>query len=376
MVAERRVPLLDLAALHAPLRADLLGAAERVLDSQQFILGPDVVALESEVAQYLGTRHAVACASGSDAIGLALQAVGVRHGDRVLTSPFSFFASAGYIARIGATPVFADIEPGTFNLDPNAVEDAVKQARVKAILPVHLFGGAADLDPILAIARRRGLFVVEDGAQSIGAEYKGRRTQTLGHAGCLSFFPTKNLGGVGDGGMVNTNDPEVAERLQSLHLHGSRVKYHHEMVGWNSRLDSLQAAILRVKLPYLDGWTAQRQKHAAMYRERLAGIDELTLPVEARYQTRHIYNQFTIRCRRRDELRVWLAEQGVGTEIYYPVPLHRQECFYDLGYREGDFPEAERAAREVLSLPVHPALVPDDVEYVADRVRAFFQRGI
>ena len=322
---------------------------------------------------YSGVPYAIGCASGSDALLLALMAAGVGHGDAVLTTPFTFFATAGSIVRAGATPVFVDIDPATYNIDPRQLEETLRRTpRAKAVMPVHLYGGCADMDPIMDMARSRGCVVIEDGAQAIGAEYHGRRAQSIGDIGCISFFPSKNLGGFGDGGMVMTKDEATAKKLAALRVHGAAKKYFHDWVGINSRLDSLQAAVLRVKLKYLDAETAGRQKNADRYREILgaAGLP-LVLPQPAPYQTRHVYNQFIIRSRRRDELKAWLQENGVGTEIYYPLSLHQQVCFQDLGYRQGDFPESERASREVLALPVHSAMPDQDIEYVCEMIRAF-----
>jgi dTDP-4-amino-4,6-dideoxygalactose transaminase len=371
--AQRRIPLLDLSRAHDPLRSELLAAITRVVDSQKFIMGEEVKLLEQEMAAYHGVSHAVACASGSDALFLALLAAGVRHGDTVITTPFSFFATAGAISRAGATPVFADIDPLTYNLDPEAFERALAHhPRAKAVIPVHLFGGAADMDPILETAARRGVAVIEDGAQSIGTEYKGRRTQSIGDIGCLSFFPSKNLGCFGDGGLVTTNNPDLAKRLSALRLHGATRKYFNEWIGINSRLDTIQAAVLLVKLRRLDSWTAARQANAARYREALGGgVKGIRLPEAAPYQTRHVYNQFVIRCARRDELKAFLQENGVATEIYYPQPLHLQACYAHLGYRAGDLPVSEQAAAEVLALPVYPGLEPADIDYVAGLLRQF-----
>jgi dTDP-4-amino-4,6-dideoxygalactose transaminase len=371
--AQRRIPLLDLSRTHDPLRGELLAAITRVVDSQKFIMGEEVKLLEQEMAAYHGVSHAVACASGSDALFLALLAAGVRHGDTVITTPFSFFATAGAISRAGATPVFADIDPLTYNLDPEAFERALAHhPRAKAVIPVHLFGGAADMDPILETAARRGVAVIEDGAQSIGTEYKGRRTQSIGDIGCLSFFPSKNLGCFGDGGLVTTNNPDLAKRLSALRLHGATRKYFNEWIGINSRLDTIQAAVLLVKLRRLDSWTAARQANAARYREALGGgVKGIRLPEAAPYQTRHVYNQFVIRCARRDELKAFLQENGVATEIYYPQPLHLQACYAHLGYRAGDLPVSEQAAAEVLALPVYPGLEPADIDYVAGLLRQF-----
>jgi dTDP-4-amino-4,6-dideoxygalactose transaminase len=371
---KRKVPLLDLGALHQPIRDELLAAVTRVIDSNAFILGEDVKLLEKSIAQYCHVPYAVGCASGSDALLLAMMAAGVEHGDAVLTTPFTFFATAGSIVQAGATPVFVDIDPATYNMDPQALAQTIRRTpRAKAIMPVHLYGGCADMDPILEIARDRGSVVIEDGAQSIGAEYKGRSAQSIGDIGCISFFPTKNLGGFGDGGMVLTQDEGHARKLAALRVHGAHQKYFHDWVGVNSRLDSLQAAVLRVKLQYLDAETAGRQRNAGRYRKNLAGAGlPIGLPQPASYQTRHIYNQFVIRAPRRGQLKAWLQENGVGSEIYYPLSLHQQVCFRDLGYREGDFPESEKAAREVLALPIHSALTEQDVDYVCQQICAFY----
>ena len=369
---KRKVPLLDMKALHRPIREEVLAALARVVDSNAFIMGEDVKLLEKEIAAYSRVPHAIGCASGSDALVLALMAAGVQHGDTVLTTPFTFFATAGSIVRVGAVPAFVDIDPATYNMDPQSLAEAIRRTpRAKAIMPVHLYGACADMDPILDIARSRGCMVIEDGAQSIGAEYKGRAAQSMGDIGCISFFPSKNLGAFGDAGMVLTQDEGLARKLAALRVHGAPKKYFHDWVGMNSRLDSLQAAVLRVKFPHLDDETAGRQKNADMYRRNLAGLP-ITLPQAAPYQTRHVYNQFVIRTARRDELKAYLQENGVGSEIYYPLSLHQQVCFRDLGYREGDFPQAEKAAREVLALPIHSALPEADLEYVCQRLRAFY----
>jgi dTDP-4-amino-4,6-dideoxygalactose transaminase len=370
----KRIPLLDLEAQHRPLRDELLRAMARVVDSQHFIMGEEVKQLEKEIAVYTGVWRGIGCASGSDALYLALQAAGVGPGDEVLTTPFSFFATAGSISRVGATPVFVDIAPDTFNIDPALLAEAVKaHPRVKAIIPVHLFGACADMDPILQIARECGAMVIEDGAQSIGAEYKGRKAQSMGDMGCISFFPSKNLGGFGDGGMVLTNNQSLADKLASLRVHGTTKKYYHPYLGTNSRLDTLQAAILLVKLPHLDDWSAGRARNAAKYRQILgeAGLP-IVLPVEAPYQTRHVYNQFVIRCERRDELKAYLQQHDVGTEVYYPLSLHLQPCYANLGYTEGSMPVSERASREVLALPVHSDLPDDDIAYIGDLIRSFY----
>ncbi len=374
---KRKIPLLDLAALHAPLRDEVLAAITRVVDSQKFIMGEDVKELEAMVARYSGVSHAVGCASGSDALFLALLGLGVGPGDKVLTTPYSFFATVGAITRTGATPLFADIDPETYNIDADSAAEILRKTPgIKAIIPVHLFGACADMDPILEAAAESGTAIIEDGAQSIGAEYKGRKAQSMGNVGCISFFPSKNLGGFGDGGMLTTNNADLARKLGSLRLHGTTKKYYHEMAGINSRLDTLQAAVLKVKFPHLDSWTEGRQRAAAVYRDTLgpAGLP-LQLPVEKDYQTRHVYNQFVIRTQRRDELKAWLQENGVGTEVYYPLPLHLQPCYRDLGYRAGDFPASESAARETLALPVHSALSEGEINYVCELIRSFYTRS-
>lgn len=371
---KRTVPLLDLKVLHAPLREELADAISQVMDTQRFILGANVQRIEQQIAEYCGVKYAVGCASGTDALYLALLAAGIGPGDHVLTTPYSFFATAGMISRAGAKPVFADIEEKTFNLNAEAARTAFERdPKIRALIPVHLFGACADLDPLLEMARGRGCFVIEDGAQSIGSEYKGRRAQSIGDMGCISFFPSKNLGAFGDGGMVTTTSETLYGKLRLLHQHGSGRKYYHEIVGINSRLDALQAAVLLVKLPHLDSWTAGRQQNAARYGERLKDVPEVITPGAWNYQTRSIYNQFVIRADRRDELRAHLEQQGIGTEIYYPVPFHLQECFRDLGYREGDFPISEAVAKDSLALPIHSALAPDDLDYICESIAGFYR---
>jgi len=374
-VKARRVPLLDLRAQFAQIRDQALAEIARLCESQQLILGKAVEDFETAVAAYCEAPYAIGCASGSDALTLALMAYDIGPGDEVLTIPFTFFATAGSIAQLGATPVFVDVEPDTFNIDvAKAVKALDKHPRIRAIIPVHLYGGCADMDPLCAAARERGIPVIEDAAQSIGARYRGRSAGTIGEMGCFSFYPTKNLGAFGDAGLLTTADPELAAKLAALRVHGSRRRYYHDWVGINSRLDALQAAVLRIKLQYLDSWTAARQRHAEQYRRLFA---EHRVPVEpqtpAPYQTRHIYNQFVIRCQRRDELRAWLAEEQVASEIYYPLSLHQQVCFAYLGYQEGDFPVSEQLTREVLALPVYPELEPEDIDYVVDRIAAFYR---
>lgn len=364
-----QVPLLDLTRQYASIEPDIKEAIDEVLISQHFIMGPKVKELEERIADYCGVKHAVACASGSDALLLALWALGVGPGDEVITSPFTFFATAGSISRLGATPVFVDILADTYNIDPDLIEPAITE-NTKAILPVHLFGQCAQMDRINEVAQRHGLPVIEDAAQAVGAGYNGRRAGALGTMGAFSFFPTKNLGACGDGGIVTTDDDDLHDMLSILRLHGARPKYYHKYIGMNSRLDALQAAILLVKLPHLDRWNEARRANAARYNELLAGVSAVDTPVEKEGR-RHIYNQYTLRVEKRDALRDFLKDRGVGTEIYYPVPLHRQECYAALGYEEGSLPVAEKAAAEVLSLPVFGELTADETAYVAETIEQF-----
>jgi len=371
---QKQIPLLDLKAQHQQIRDEVLAEVTRVIDSQKFIMGEDVQKLEQEIAAYSQAKYAVGCASGSDALFLALLALDIRPGDEVLTTPYTFFATAGAIHRAGAVPVFVDIEPDTFNMDMSKVQDILAgRPRIKAIIPIHLFGGCADMDPLIEMAAARGVAVIEDAAQSIGSEYKRRRAGSIGDIGCFSFFPSKNLGGYGDGGMVTTNSPALRERLAALRVHGSNRKYHHDWVGVNSRLDALQAAILRVKFRYLDSWTEGRQRNADVYRRLLGEMKApVTAPVPTPYQTRHVYNQFCIVAPRRAALQAFLKENGVGTEVYYPLPLHLQVCFADLGYKQNDFPVSQRFALESLALPIHSELTANDVEHVCRVIQAFY----
>ena len=371
-----KVPLLDLKAQYRPIRAEIMAALESTCDDQAFILGARVADLEKDIQRYIGASHAVGVASGSDALLLALMACGVGPGDEVVTVPYTFFATAGAISRLGAKPVFVDIKPDTFNINPMLIESAITP-RTKAILPVHLYGQCAEMEPVLQIAAQRKISVIEDAAQAIGATWRGRKAGVLGQVGCFSFFPSKNLGGFGDGGMITTNDQALADRVRMLRVHGSRVKYVHEMIGMNSRLDALQAAVLRVKLSYLEGWTKGRQQNAARYESLLKDadlLDRVTLPTVTA-ENRHVYNQYIIRAVRRDELRAFLQEQGVGTEIYYPVPLHLQVCYRDLGYRQGTFPQAERAAEESLALPIFAELTADQQAYVVETIKKFYRKN-
>jgi dTDP-4-amino-4,6-dideoxygalactose transaminase len=369
-----RVPLLDLKAQNDPLRAPVLAAIARVCDSQRFIGGPEVDGLERELADMLGVTHAIGVSSGTDALLAAMMALGIGPGDEVVTSTYSFFATGGCIARLGARPVFVDIDPETFNLDCRQL-DAACSAATKAIMPVHLFGLVADMDEVLAVSRRHGLPVIEDAAQAIGARRNGRTAGSFGAIGCFSFFPSKNLGAFGDAGLVATSDPVLGPRLRLLRNHGAEPKYFHKIVGGNFRLDALQAAVLRVKAPHLAGWTEGRRRNADRYRQlmRAAGLDgKVKLPIEPP-GCEHIYNQFVIRLHARDALRTHLSSRGVETEIYYPVPLHLQECFAALAGRPGQLPHAEAASRESLALPIYSELTDDQLRYVVDAIAEFFR---
>jgi dTDP-4-amino-4,6-dideoxygalactose transaminase len=364
------VPLLDLKEQNHSLRTEIEAALGRVLDTNGFILGNEVAALEKELADYCRVKYAIACASGSDAILLALMAHDVGPGDEVITTPYSFFATASSIARLGAKPVFVDIDPVTYNINVEQVRTSITPA-TKAIEPVHLFGQCCDMDALLGIGRQNNIPVVEDAAQAIGAEYNGRQAGSMGSIGCFSFYPSKNLGGMGDGGFVTTNDDALADKLMALRVHGSEVRYYHKYIG----LDGFQGAVLRVKLPHLDGWTEKRRSNAQRYRQRFidAGLaEQVGLPKEIE-GSKHIYNQFVIRTPgRRDELRDHLTKEGIGTDIYYPVPLHLQECFAYLGYSEGDFPEAEKAAAETLALPIYPEMTGEQQDHVVQNIVEFF----
>jgi dTDP-4-amino-4,6-dideoxygalactose transaminase len=383
------VPLLDLKPQYQALESEIVPVLAAICSSQQFILGRYVMQFEKAAAAYCRSREAIGVSSGTDALLLALMGLGIGPGDEVITSPFTFFATAGTIARSGARPVFCDIDAHSFNLDPLAVRRFLEQecdrrggqltvrrtgGRVRALMPVHLYGQCADMGALLAIAQEFGLKIIEDAAQAIGAEDEaGRRAGSISDVGCLSFFPTKNLGAFGDAGMCTTQDPELAEHLRVLRVHGGKPKYFHAFVGGNFRLDEIQAAVLSIKLPYLDGWTADRQRNASYYGaafERAGLGSRVGTPWAG--SGRHIYNQYVIRVPRRDELKQFLAARGVGTEIYYPVPLHRQQCFAYLGHAEGAFPESERAAAETLALPIFPELRTEQLQYVVEQVAAFF----
>ena len=373
------MPLLDLSRQYRAIRDEVLAAVERVCTSQQFILGEEVEALEREIAAFTGVSAAVGCASGTDALWLALLAIGIQPGDAVLTTPFSFFASASAIARVGARPVFVDIDSATLNVDAGRGREKLEMSRIRAILPVHLYGQCADMDALQKLAEEFEIPIVEDAAQAIGAAWRGRRVGSLGVAAAFSFYPTKNLSAYGDAGLVTTSNPDYAEHVRRLRNHGGAKRYYHDEVGANSRLDALQAAILRVKLPHLETWNSQRRARAANY-DRLFSESGLTgpkgsFPIRLLYVSPHachVFHQYVIRATRRDELRAFLTERKIGTEIYYPVPLHLQPCFAYLGYRQGDLPEAESAAREVLALPMFPELREDEQAWVVENIAEFY----
>ena len=370
------VPMLDLQAQYRPLRGELLSAIEAVCDSQRFIMGPEIDGLEQQLAAMLGIRHAIAVSSGTDALLLALMALDIKAGHEVVTTTYSFFATAGAIVRVGARPVLIDIDPVTFNIDPAQAAAAITP-RTKAILPVHLFGLGANMDPIMAAANRAGIPVIEDAAQAIGSKYKSRPLGGIGAFGCFSFFPSKNLGAFGDAGLLTTNDDELAERARLLRTHGMKPKYYHHLVGANFRMDALQAVVLRVKAPHLASWTDARRANAARYRDlfHAAGLDPfVTLPPEPADRT-HIYNQFVIRTPDRDGLKRHLDAQGIGNEIYYPVPFHLQPCFADLGYHQGDFPHAERAAAESLAIPIYGELTGAQQTAVVGAIAEFVHKS-
>ncbi|MGH9530379.1 MAG: DegT/DnrJ/EryC1/StrS family aminotransferase [Terriglobales bacterium] len=364
------VPLLDLKAQFGCIKAEVDAAVAEVFESQQFVLGPKVEQCEKGIAAYSGCSYGVGVSSGTDALLASLMAENIGFGDEVITTPYTFFATAGTIVRLGATPVFVDIDPITYNLDPSLIAAKITN-KTRAIIPVHLYGRMAEMDPIMEIAQKHTLVVIEDAAQAIGAEYKGRRAGSIGGYGCFSFFPSKNLGAAGDGGMVVTNDVERAEKLRCLRGHGAKPKYHHKIIGGNFRLDALQAAVISVKLPHLDAWTSARQRNARTY-DGLFRESRLPVGLPTPGSDRHIFNQYVIRIPRRDALRGFLQNKGVGTEVYYPVPMHLQECFAYLGLGEGAFPESERAAKETLALPIYPELTEAQLEFVVKCIREFF----
>lgn len=389
-----KVPLLDLKGQYLSIKDEARKAIDEVCDSQNFILGPQVKELEEAVASYSGAGYGIGVSSGTDALLISLMALDVSYGDMVLTTPYTFFATGGVISRLGARPVFIDIDPDDYNIDTAklrlAMEKAIKKGnKPKVVIPVHLYGQCADMDPIIKAASEYDIKVVEDAAQAIGAEYKGRRAGSMGDIGCFSFFPSKNLGGFGDGGMVVTNDKQMAEKITILRVHGSSPKYYHKIMGGNFRLDTLQATVVNVKLKYLENWTLMRQKNAESYNElfkntglfdpeKVSGssvskINPVSLPL-VKYGNRHIYNQYIIRVWKRDELRKFLSDNEIGTEIYYPLPLHLQECYAYLGHKEGDFPQAEKAAQETLALPIFPELTADQQAYVVNKIGEFYAK--
>jgi dTDP-4-amino-4,6-dideoxygalactose transaminase len=390
-VAMTNVPLLDLKAQFAQIRSEVMPIIEQVCASQRFILGEQVLGLEAEVARYCTSSAGIGVSSGTDALLLALMALGVGVGDEIITSPFTFFATAGTIARLGARPVFCDIDPVSFNLSPVAVQNFVDRqctvragqlinratgGRIKGLMPVHLYGQSADMDPLMAIAKQHRLKVVEDAAQAIGTEYQGVRVGSIGDIGCFSFFPSKNLGAFGDAGLCTTNDADLAESMRVLRVHGGKPKYFHPVIGGNFRIDELQAAVLRVKLRYLDGWTEARQRNAAYYDAAFAasGLNKVVTPQAAK-NGRHIFNQYIVRVQNRDALKGFLTERSIGTEIYYPVPLHLQRCFAYLKHVTGDFPESERAAKETLALPIYPELEHAQLDAVVAAIAEFHAAG-
>jgi len=379
------VPLLNLKRRYSIIKEGIDKAIEKVLTSQNFILGEEVKKLEIEIAKYCDTKHAVAVASGTDALLLSLKTIGVEKGDFVITTPFTFFATAGAIHNAGAKPIFVDIKPDTYNIDPAKIKDLlagnsfhakrlkIDPSRIKAIIPVHLYGQIADMDPIIEYAKNYDLTIIEDACQAIGAEYKERKAGSIGNLGCFSFFPTKNLGAYGDAGMITTNDEEFANNLSKLRVHGAESGYCHSIIGYNSRLDTIQAAVLLAELPYLNNWNNKRQENAEIYSNCLKEVEEVSCPFVAP-ERKHIFHQYTIRVKnnKRDELMKFLGEKNIGSKIYYPLPLHLQECFNYLDYKQGDFPISEKAAEEMLSLPIFPELNREEIEYICDSIKAFF----
>ncbi len=388
-----KVPLLDLKAQYSSIKKELDEALIRVAESQHFILGPEVEALEKNLASYLGVKHSIGVSSGTDALLIALMAIDIKPGDEVILPTFSFFATAGVVARMNAMPVFTDIDPVTFNIDPNDIEKKIT-VRTKAIIPVHLYGQSADMDPIMETAKKHSLKVIEDGAQAIGVQYRdGKKVGTIGDVGCYSFFPSKNLGGFGDGGLVVTNDDVLGEKLKIMRVHGGKPKYYHKVIGGNFRLDAIQAVVLNVKLPHLDGWSEKRRKNAESYtklfiekglaeREGAISFDEknpVLLPKAvyggSGHKNHHIYNQYVVRVEKRDELKKYLTENGIGNEIYYPVPFHRQECFAYLKCDDKDYPDSNFAAEHSLALPIYPELTREQIEFVVNSISECIRRG-
>ncbi|MBN2570805.1 MAG: DegT/DnrJ/EryC1/StrS family aminotransferase [Ignavibacteriales bacterium] len=384
-----KVPLLDLKMQYQSIKSEIDAAIFKVIESQYFILGPEVKALEEELLKYLNCNYAIGVSSGTDALLIALMAIDIQPGDEVIVPTYSFFSTAGVVSRLNATPVFADIDPITFNISPNEIEKRITN-KTKAIIPVHLYGQSADMQPIIEIAKKYSLFVVEDGAQAIGVQYKdGRTVGTIGDIGCFSFFPSKNLGCFGDGGLVATNNKELADRLKILRMHGAEPKYYHKIIGGNFRLDALQAAVIRVKLKYLDSWSQRRRENADLYTKlfiennlaeearkiNLDAKNKVLLPKaiykDGKLRNYHIYNQYIIQVEKRDELREFLTNEEIGTEIYYPVPFHRQECFAELKYNDSDFPVSNFVAEHSLALPVFPELTEEQIKFVVEKIKEF-----
>jgi dTDP-4-amino-4,6-dideoxygalactose transaminase len=363
------IPLLDLKAQYASIKNEVNAAIVAVLESQHFILGPNVEQCEKAIAAYSNCSYGIGVSSGSDALLVSLMAEKVGPGDEVITTPYTFFATVGAITRLGATPVFVDIDPATYNVDVSQIEAKITK-KTRVIMPVHLFGQVADMDPIMNLAQEHGLVVIEDAAQAIGAEYKGRRAGSIGHYGCFSFFPSKNLGAIGDGGMIVTNDAQRAEKVRVLRGHGAKPKYYHRVVGGNFRLDAIHAAVVSAKLPHLDAWTTGRQRNAKRY-DQLFRAAELAIGLPVVTTDRHIFNQYVIRSSSRDQLQAFLKQKGIGSEVYYPVPMHLQDCFTYLGMKAGAFPESERAAKESLAIPVYPELSDAQAQYVVESIADF-----
>jgi dTDP-4-amino-4,6-dideoxygalactose transaminase len=365
------IPLVDLKAQYKTIKDEIDEAIRDVLESQWFILGPKVAELEEKIAAYCDAKYGIGVASGSDALLLALMAIDVGYGDEVITTPFTFFATAGSVSRLGAKPIFVDIDPKTYNINPQLIEERITD-KTKAIIPVHLYGQCADMDPILEIASKHDLYVIEDAAQAIGARYKDRKAGSIGHLGFLSFFHTKNLGGYGDGGMILTDDEELMEKIKILRVHGSKPKYHHSVIGFNSRLDAIQAAILLAKAEHIDEWNEARNRNAGIYNSLFADMDVVTPYVEDFNYS--VYNQYVIMLECRDDLRSILKEADIGTEVYYPIPLHLQECYSTLGYHNGDLPASERASKHVIAIPIYPELTRGQQNQVVDNIRGFLAR--
>ena len=370
----KKIPLLDLSKQYAILKNEIHEAIDRVMDSQRFILGPEVTALESTCAKYTDSKFGIGLSSGSDALIIALMVLDIKAGDEVITTPYTFFATVGAIHRVGAKAVLVDIEADSYNIDPAKLEKVITK-NTKAIIPVHLYGQSADMKPIMEIAKKHNLYVIEDAAQAIGTEYQGKRVGTIGDIGCFSFFPSKNLGAFGDGGLCTTNDAALAEKLQIFRAHGSKPKYYHKYVGGNFRIDAMQAAILNVKIKYLDSWTKARQENADTYTKLFdqAGLKSKVRTPWVRSGDRHIYNQYVIAVDNRDNLKKYLAENGVETEIYYPLSMHMQECFQYLGYKQGNFPVSEKSSNSTLAIPVYPEVSKNDLEYVVQTISKFYQ---